>query len=196
MPHEVVWRGTRAGLRRLLYRVPRYLAGDLPDPTGEVEKMYQRLGQAALQIIFTSFVIKAGQGNNSGQDEAGETWRSLAPSTVRKRKNKGTWGGGQILVEKGNLLESLKPKAGGVFGDQVLVLLSNGVAVGTKVKNKGRPYGLFHHLGTNQMPQRRLWAKWEDWPDEWRERLRDEIRNGVAALLYALIQLNYYGVGQ
>lgn len=78
------WKGSRASLLRALQQLPALLAGRLHDPTGEVRRLYVRLGLVALSVIRASFVVKA----RGGTDAAGLKWAPLAPSTVRARLRK------------------------------------------------------------------------------------------------------------
>jgi len=78
------WKGPPSELLKMIQLLPLMLTGRAPDPTGEVRRLYIRLGLVALSIIRTSFIIKA----RGGTDAAGIRWKPLAASTVRSRLRK------------------------------------------------------------------------------------------------------------
>lgn len=120
-PPTVSWKADPATLRRLMAQVPLYLAGRLPDPTGEVRALQIRLGVLVLSIIRQSFIEKA----RGRADASGLKWKPLALSTIARRragKSKSTGRRGrhgmanaragvavEILRDTGRLLASLSP---------------------------------------------------------------------------------------
>lgn len=83
-----------------------------------------------------------------------------------------------ILKDTGRLLASLSP--GINSPDQVFRLTSNAVTVGTNVE-----YAKAHHNGDPErnLPQRKLWPDWAQWPDEWKSQIYDAMRAGIADMI-------------
>ena len=98
----------------------------------------------------------------------------------------------EILRDTGRLINSLSPgirtmrvKLDGKTvtwskTDQIFNVGVNSVTVGTSVK-----YAAKHHWGdpAKGLPQRRLWPDWSEWPDEWKDQIYLEMRDGIADLI-------------
>lgn len=186
---EATFRGSREQLNALLRDLPNYLTGDLPDPTGEVERMYIKLGQKALEIIYGALLVKS----EGDTDEAGEEWVDVKPRTRRRRRGKFR-NQEVILRDTDDMFASLKPTGipGAIMG-QVFKVFKGGVAVGTSVvSEKGFNYPRAHNTGTKFMPKRMLWPPWEEWPDHWQQKIVNEIKVGASRLLKALIEMESF----
>lgn len=176
------WHSNRMKLKAVLKLLPAYLSGEISDPTGKVKEMYEEMGNLALTIIHNAYVVKSGQDNVSVEDLAGDSWDSLAASTIRRRRAKKTWPPTTILQETGRLIKSLMPKGMGASTEQIFEPLDNGIKVGT-----GVPYAPKHHHGFKQIPQRRLWPPWSEWPNEWRDRFMAILKRYAMELTEALV---------
>jgi hypothetical protein len=88
----------------------------------------------------------------------------------------------EILRDTARLLNSLSP--GG--RDNVLEAGPGRIKVGTRVE-----YAEAHHRGLGKLPARPLWPdSLADWPEEWKDRLRGVLRDGVAALVRRALEGN------
>jgi hypothetical protein len=74
----------RAQVRAAIRRLPAILAGKASDPEGVARAVQLRCSMVALSIIKDAFVVKA----RGGTDEAGESWKPLAESTIESRLRK------------------------------------------------------------------------------------------------------------
>ena len=178
---DAVWTGSRQNLNRLLRKLPRYLTGELADPTGEVRAMYERLAREWFAIVHEAYEAKAA----SGPDDSGMRWDELAKMTLRLRRQKGVKGD-EILIESHRLEKSLAPGGG---ADQVLEFGKGTVTMGTSV-----PYADKHMKGGvsdagHPVPARRLWPEWDQWPQAWRDRLTAVIADGTRRLLAGLMEI-------
>lgn len=91
----------------------------------------------------------------------------------------------EILRDTGRLLDSISPGIAGHSGhpNQVFNVKPGEVEVGTNVV-----YAAAHHRGVpGRLPRRPLWADVNRWPQEWIERLHRHVRDGVAAVVKALL---------
>jgi hypothetical protein len=98
----------------------------------------------------------------------------------------GTYGSTSVLIlrDTGLLLNSLSP--GVQSEDQVFKVQPGSVIVGTNRKRAGS-----HHRGVpGRIPQRRLWAPPDRWPDTWWDDINDQARAGyIDVLLFFLRNL-------
>ncbi|HYH65745.1 MAG TPA: hypothetical protein VD866_13695 [Urbifossiella sp.] len=168
-PMTVVFRGTRADLRRALAAVPTTLAGRGRDTVGAALGVQLRLSTAVLSQVHQDFLTKS----RGGVGKDGVKWTPLDPKTVagRKRTAKesaalkkrrkagekltalGYYGSRvvDVLRDTARLLRSLTPGTDGrAFNpDQIVRTPPGEVIVGTNV-----PYAGAHQNGTKYIPAR------------------------------------------
>ncbi len=209
---QATFRGTKAQLRGFLTRLPRMLAGTLPDETdGGVRAFWVRAGLAALAVIRDAYVVKA----RGGTDASGLKWPELAESTITRRlrkaglpsrwramKNVQSAYGTVARTGRGwKKLERAKATAAKSFGPVEILrdtdrlfnslgpqLVKNldqvfQVNPGSVSVGTNVEYGAYHHNGTSRIPQRRLWPDWDQWPTEWKEQVFDAMREGLQDLI-------------
>lgn len=82
MPTQITFRGTRADLMQRLRQLPGVLAGTIPDTTGTVIGLQQRVGLDLMGKVQDAFVIKS----EGGTDAMGKTWAPLSPVTLALRR--------------------------------------------------------------------------------------------------------------
>lgn len=88
-----------------------------------------------------------------------------------------------ILVESGQLLNSLLPPTGGPRAQQVFRVRGNSVEVGTRRKWAGT-----HHKGSGHIPQRRLWPPPSKWPNSWWKRINGVVTIGLGGVLREILK--------
>ncbi len=79
---RITWRGTRQQLIDALGRIPKILAGLLPDPGGVVKALLLRIGGVLLSKIQQAY-ITASEGQTN---KLGITWQKLSPVTLLLRR--------------------------------------------------------------------------------------------------------------
>lgn len=167
----IVFRGTRAELRRALAEVPAILAGTAPDPHGLAANVRGHVGNALLDQIQQAFKAKSVGGTGSD----GITWPPLAPATLKQKQRAGS--PPDTLVATGDLYRSLTPGSEGQPSGapgQIFRVDARRVIVGTTVKT-------WHHKGTRRRPARPLWPLSGRVPTAWRLATRAAAKRGVAA---------------
>lgn len=148
-------------------QVARVVAG-LGARGADATSLQTAVGTIALNLIKRAFLAKS----RGGTDDAGQSWKPLAPSTLaarRKGKGKGT---PEILRDTGVLFESLSMGVASAAGG------SGSVAVGTN-----DPKAIWLHHGTPTMPARPLWPAPVDWPDGWWLKMGKAARDVLVAIL-------------
>lgn len=100
----------------------------------------------------------------------GESWRSLAASTINRK------GHDQILFDTGRLFDSLEGRGGDSINDVNHEHRHTFVTFGTEV-----PYSHFHQTGTSRMAKREHVGLAADEPaiDKWTEAIADMIVEGL-----------------
>jgi hypothetical protein len=137
------YRGTRDDFRGELARLVACLAGDESSP--RIESVKRKMAEALLGKIHEAYEIK----KRGGTDEFGIEWPELAPSTIRRK------GHAIIMVEEGELLESLRPGSG--HADQILRLGPGWLEVGSDRSTPGgTPLITIHARGGPHLPVRRV----------------------------------------
>lgn len=150
-----------------------------------VNRLKVRTGLTVLQLVHKAFQVKS-----RGQtDQAGLRWAPLSPVTIRRRRYRGDRRRDPlILQETRELAGTLKP--GGNPNSsrrsspprregQVFRLTEGGLDVGTTNWK-----GLLHHAGNPpKLPQRRLWAPPQDWPDSWWQAILAVVHDELVRLI-------------
>lgn len=90
----------------------------------------------------------------------------------------------EILRDTGRLLNSLSP--GIRSPDQRFELGQGSVTVGTNVEYAKR---LHNGDPKRNLPQRRLWPDWSEWPESWREQIYEALRDGIADMVLRWLTL-------
>jgi hypothetical protein len=125
----VHYRGTRAGLKRILQSIPAIVAGSQADPGGVVQAIQLRCGVALLSQIQQDFITKSRGG--TGRD--GVTWKPLRPETIAQRRTtaaerKAAGVGGRNSGHRGLLTEAENRRWRAIFASRVAMLRAKGVA--------------------------------------------------------------------
>lgn len=173
MPEIIITvRASRQAVRAAIESIPQeMMAGSTT-----ANNMMLRAGNSLLLRVQRAFQAKM----HGGTDETGLRWAPLAPSTVaRARKNRIR--PLEILRDTSQLLASLTPNSGSP--DQVARADRGEVKLGTK-----RRGAIFHHEGTRNLPQRRLWPQVAKWPDSWWRDVLEAIRAGAVEIAVQLIR--------
>jgi len=179
MPEEIVFRGSRAQLRRALERLPQVLAGEAPDAHGIARGLQLRLGVALLSQVQQAFIVKS----RGGRGSDGVKWAPLSPRTLTARRT-GPGGSADILRDTGRLLRSLTP---GVEDrpsnapEQVFELGKGELTIGTNC-----PYAKFHQEGTERIPARPIVPVDGTLPERWERAIEAAAVRGLIAAVEEL----------
>jgi phage gpG-like protein len=206
----IVFKGSRAELRRVIAELPTVLAGRAAD-TSDVSRGFQtRLSVSLLSQIQQDFLVMS----RGGTSRWGEKWAPLKPETIARRRTtkaeiaafkrarkeaikagrkpptKAQYFGRRqvdILRDTGKLLRSLTPgieeppTLSGSPG-QIVRTGAGNLIVGTNV-----PYAEYHQQGTNNMTARPLWPQDGSIPEAYVPAIsRAAIRGILAAYLILL----------
>lgn len=192
---QLVFRGTRDELRRLLASLPAVLSGREADPLQLARGLQLRMGTALLSQIYQDLITLA----RGGTSRDARRWAPLRPSTLAKRMQKerkarkGKKGkaryAGQVEIgrDTGRMFRSLTP---GVEGqpptnpDQVVKPGRGELIVGTNL-----PYAKWFHEGRpgKQVP-RRLWPADGSVPQVWMPAVSAAGLRGVVRALEIAVQ--------
>ncbi len=172
------WRGTKAGLKDALRRLPAVLAGREPDPMGLGRVFWGFVGNAVLRLIRSAFKEK--MSGRTGSD--GIKWAKLAAATLAIRQRNGRTDR-DILFETGALLASLEPGAdhepsGALF--QVFRFEPGAIVVGTT-----EPKADWHQNGTEFMPRRPVVT--EHIPTAWEPAVERAMEKGMKAVIELVV---------
>lgn len=99
------YRGTAAELHARIRQLPLMLSGKLPDDSGAVKELLERIGAALLEKIAEAYDQKA----DGGTDAMGVTWPPLKERTFRERPRQGRLAAARHFAER---LQKLNAKRG------------------------------------------------------------------------------------
>lgn len=92
----------------------------------------------------------------------------------------------EILRDTGRLFNSLSPGVkGDLMSDGILEVSPGQATFGTNVE-----YAERHHLGdpSTHLPQRRLWAEPQAWPDIWWKDIGEAVATGIAEIVRVVLE--------
>lgn len=172
----VRFNGSRADVRRLVGTIPKRATGN----SRVMNTALRNSATVLMNHIRTAFLVKT----KGGTDQAGLRWAPLSPRTVANRSKKrprfkGLKGARtDILIETGELLKSLTPKARNPH-----TVLRAGL--GQVILGTSRKWARTHHKGAPKLriPQRRLWPVPARWPHTWKQELLGTVREGIVNLI-------------
>ncbi len=146
------------------------------------QKVLRAIGQAMLTEIHKAFLVKSA----GGTDEAGDRWADLAKFTVsEKKRGKYAKNATAILMESGELANSLKPPQGsGRRKSQVFSVANGQLVLGTE-----REWSWTHQKGIAPwLPERRLWPPPRQWPASWWKRINEAAKMALIEVITDLLK--------